>query len=171
MKTPSVDPFVVRKTVSVKAPQALAFEIFTARMETWWPMATHKIGQAECAAVIVEPRAGGRWYERGTDGMECDWGRVLAWEPPDRVLLTWQLSSRWTFDPTLHTEVEVWFAVIDAGSTRVTLEHRGLAAYGADALAMRDTFASPNGWSGMLDQYVSSCNRVRPSLESPRSRS
>ncbi len=154
MSTSTVEPVVVRKTLTVKAPQALAFEVFTARIETWWPMATHKIGQAECAAVVVEPRAGGRWFERGTDGVECDWGRVLAWEPPARVLLCWQLSSQWVFDPGLHTEVEVHFVALDAGRTQVTLEHRGLEAYGADALAMRDTFASPNGWGGMLEHYA-----------------
>lgn len=82
----------VRKTVTVSAPQAIAFEVFTTRIASWWPMATHKIGQADCATVIIEPQAGGRWFERGTDGVECDWGRVLAWEPPGRVLLTWQLS-------------------------------------------------------------------------------
>lgn len=162
------DPYVVRKRVRVAAPQALAFEIFTARMETWWPMATHKTGASECAAVIVEPRTGGRWYERGTDGVECDWGRVLAWNPPERVLLAWQLSSHWTFDPTLHTEVEVRFSALDAHSTEVTLEHRGLEAYGADALAMRDTFASPGGWSGMLDRYISAGLRPAPVVESRR---
>lgn len=166
MNIPPESPLVVRKAIDVQAPQALAFEVFTARMETWWPMGTHKIGRAPCVAVVVEPRAGGRWFERGTDGSECDWGRVLAWEPPARVLLSWQLTSRWTFDPTLRTEVDVRFAALDAGSTRVTLEHRGLEAYGADALAMRDTFASSVGWSGMLDRYVSSGVPLRPFLTS-----
>lgn len=162
---------IVRKNVDVQAPQALAFEMFTDHMAAWWPMATHKIGQADCVAVVVEPRAGGRWFERGTDGVECQWGRVLAWEPPSRVLLAWQLSSRWTFDPALHTEVEVRFAPLDADSTRVTLEHRGLEAYGPDALAMRDTFASPEGWSGMLDRYVSFSNQIHGQVMSAGSRS
>jgi hypothetical protein len=170
VKAPSEEPMVVHKTIHVRAPLALAFEVFTARMETWWPMSSHKIGQAECATVVLEPRAGGRWFERGKDGVECDWGRVLAWEPPGRLLLDWQLSSRWTFDPTLHTEVEVWFTSVDAESTRVTLEHRGLQAYGADAMAMHDTFASPAGWSGMLDLYASSCLRCS-AVETPGSRS
>lgn len=170
MNAPGKEPMVVRKSIHVRAPLALAFEVFTARMETWWPMSTHKIGQAACAAVVLEPRAGGRWYERGEDGVECDWGRVLAWEPPGRVLLDWQLSSRWTFDPAFHTEVEVRFTALDAEATRVTLEHRGLEAYGADAMAMRDAFGSPGGWSGMLDLYASSCRQCA-AVDSARKRS
>lgn len=148
------EPVVVRKTLTVKAPQAVAFDVFTSRMDTWWPMATHKIGQAPCAQVVVEPRAGGRWFERGTDGVECDWGRVLTWAPPERVVLAWQLTSRWAFDPTLMTEVEVQFKALDSQTTQVTLEHRGLEAYGTDAQLMRDTLGSPNGWPGMLDHYA-----------------
>jgi uncharacterized protein YndB with AHSA1/START domain len=147
-------PLAVRKSVTVGAPQAIAFEVFTARIASWWPMETHKIGQADCAAVIIEPRAGGRWFERGTDGAECDWGRVLAWEPPRRVLLAWQLNSQWAHDPALRTEVEVHFVAIDAHTTRVELEHRGLEAYAEHAIAMRDTFDSPQGWNGMLEHYA-----------------
>ena len=147
-------PLAVRKTVTVAAPQAIAFEVFTARIESWWPMASHHIGQAECAAVVMEPRSGGRWYERGTDGTECDWGRVLAWESPRRVVLAWQLSAQWALDPGLHTEVEVRFAAIDSRTTRVELEHRCLEAYGTLAAQMRDSFDSRNGWNGMLDHYA-----------------
>jgi uncharacterized protein YndB with AHSA1/START domain len=145
---------VVRKTLTVAAPLALAFEVFTGHIASWWPMASHHIGEADCAAVSIEPRVGGRWYERGVDGVECVWGRVLLWEPPRRVVLVWQLDAQWRFDPALHTEVDVSFTVIDAGTTQVTLEHRGLAAYGAEAIAMRDIFASPRGWTGMLDHYA-----------------
>ena len=152
--TATAAPSTVRKTVIVAAPQALAFEVFTLRIETWWPMASHKIGEADCAAVVIEPRIGGRWYERGVDGVECPWGRVLAWEPPRRVVLAWQLSAQWAFDPALHTEVEVVFVALDAQTTRVELEHRGLDAYGADAAQMSAAFGSPQGWNGMLDHYA-----------------
>jgi len=152
-------PLAVRKTVTVAAPQAIAFEVFTGRIASWWPMATHKIGQADCAAVVIEPRAGGRWFERGTDGVECDWGRVLAWEPPQRVVLAWQLSSAWAFDPAIRTEVEVRFTAIDARTTRVELEHRGLEVYGDEAGTMRDTFASRSGWGGMLEHYAEVAGR------------
>lgn len=145
---------VVRKTVTVAAPIALAFEVFTGDIASWWPMASHHIGEADCAAVVIEPRPGGRWFERGVNGVECVWGRVALWDAPRRVVLVWQLSARWQFDPTLHTEVDVRFIEVDARTTRVELEHRGLEAYGADAMAMHDTFSSPNGWTGMLEHYA-----------------
>jgi uncharacterized protein YndB with AHSA1/START domain len=152
-------PLAVSKTVHARAPQALAFEVFTARIGAWWPMATHHIGSADCAEVLIEPRVGGRWFERDTDGSQCDWGRVLAWEAPSRVVLAWQLNAQWKFDPTLRTEVEVRFIAIDADNTRIELEHRGLEAYGPAAMAMRETFGSPNGWGGMLDHYAAVAGR------------
>lgn len=144
----------VRKSVTVAAPIALAFEVFTARIESWWPMASHHIGDADCAAVVIEPRPGGRWYERGVDGIECQWGEVLVWEPDRRVVLVWRLNAQFKFDPALRTEVDIRFTAIDAGTTRVDLEHRGLEAYGADAVAMREAFGSPNGWNGMLEHFA-----------------
>jgi len=152
-------PLGVKKTVLVAASQAIAFEVFTARFAAWWPMPSHHIGQAECVDVVVEPYVGGRWFERGSDGSECDWGRVLTWEPPSRVVLAWQLAANWTFDPSLRTEVEVRFVAVDAGHTRVELEHRGLEAYGPEALAMRDAFASASGWAGMLEHYAEVAGR------------
>ena len=151
----------VRKSVTVAAAIAIAFEVFTARIESWWPMASHHIGDADCAAVVIEPRPGGRWYERGVDGVECAWGRVLVWEPERRVVLVWQLNAQFKFDPTLHTEVDVRFTAIDEPTTRVDLEHRGLEVYGADALAMREAFGSPNGWNGMLEHYAAVAGATR----------
>lgn len=151
---PPAADLTVRKTVTVAAPIALAFEVFTGDIASWWPMASHHIGEADCAAVVIEPRAGGRWYERGVDGVECVWGRVAVWEVPHRVVLVWQLSVHFQYDPQLHTEVDVRFVALDAHTTRVELEHRGLQAYGADALAMHETFGSPNGWTGMLEHYA-----------------
>lgn len=149
----AIEP-AVRKRVTVAAPLALTFEVFTARLETWWPMATHHIGEADCAAVVIEPKVGGRWFERGADGRECDWGYVLAWDAPNRIVLAWQLDARWTFDPALVTEVEVRFSAVDAATTQVELEHRGLQAYGDAAAQMREILGSPNGWSGMLEHYA-----------------
>ena len=157
-KQPAAGP-VVRKTVIVAAPLAVAFEVFTAQIESWWPMASHHIGQADCAAVVIEPRAGGRWFERGVDGVECVWGQVLVWEAPRRVVLVWRLSALFRYDPSIHTEVDVRFSVIDERTTRVELEHRGLEAFGADAMAMHDTFNSPNGWNGMLEHYAQVAGR------------
>jgi hypothetical protein len=153
MSTTTTD-HMVRKSVIVAAPLAVAFDVFTAQIEAWWPMASHHIGQADCAAVVIEPRAGGRWFERGVDGTECDWGRVLRWDAPNRVTLMWQLSAQFKFDRSIETEVDVRFTAIDARTTRVELEHRGLDTYGADAAAMRETFSSPNGWNGMLEHFA-----------------
>jgi hypothetical protein len=144
----------VRKSVTVAAPLPVAFEVFTAQIEAWWPMASHHIGQADCAAVVIEPRVGGRWFERGVDGSECDWGHVLAWDAPNRVTLMWQLNAKFEFDPSIETEVDVRFTALDANTTRVDLEHRGLDAYGADAQAMRESFSSPSGWNGMMEHYA-----------------
>ncbi len=151
---PSVSDLAVRKSVTVMAPCAVAFEVFTSRMASWWPMPSHHIGQSDCADVVVEPRTGGRWFERGVDGVECQWGEVLAWQPPERVLLAWRLNAQWQFDPTLLTEVEVRFVAIDANTTRVELEHRGLEAFGGESAQMRDVLGSPDGWGGMLDHYA-----------------
>lgn len=159
MSTTTTDR-TVRKSVTVAAPLAVAFEVFTAQIEAWWPMASHHIGQADCAAVVIEPRAGGRWFERGVDGTECDWGRVLLWDAPNRVTLMWQLSARFQFDPSIETEVDVCFTALDARTTRVDLEHRGLDAYGADAAAMRETFSSPNGWNGMLEHFAQVAGQI-----------
>ena len=158
--SPGDADLAVRKSVIVNAPRAIAFEVFTSRMGRWWPMPSHHIGQAECADVVVEPRVGGRWFERGVDGVECPWGDVIAWQPPERVLLAWRLSSQWQFDPALLTEVEVRFVEVDASTTRVELEHRGLEAFGGEAAQMRDTLGSPNGWGGMLDHYASVASDV-----------
>jgi Activator of Hsp90 ATPase homolog 1-like protein len=155
---PAAGPIVL-KSVIVAAPLAVAFEVFTAQIEAWWPMASHHIGEATCAAVVIEPRAGGRWYERGVDGVECTWGQVLVWEAPRRVVLVWQLSAQFRYDPSIHTEVDVRFLAIDERTTRVELEHRGLEAYGADAVGMHDAFNSPNGWNGMLEHYAEVASR------------
>ena len=149
---PTVQP--VRKSVLVRAPREIAFEVFTANIAAWWPLESHHIGAAACVDVRIEPRAGGRWFERGGDGSECDWGYVIAWEPPARVVLAWQLNAKFDHDPAIQSEVEVRFVALDAERTQVELEHRGLEVFGADAAAMHDTLSSPNGWGGMLEHYA-----------------
>ena len=140
----------VRKTIVVRAPQARAFEVFTARFGSWWPK-SHHIGAAEMANAIIEPRLGGRWYEKGVDGSECKWGNVLAWEPPSRVVLSWHVNSQFKIDDNVQSEVDVRFIAEDANTTRVELEHRITAA---DAEAMRAAVDSSNGWSGLLSAYA-----------------
>ena len=143
----------LRKVVSVKAPPEVAWRVFTEKMGTWWPLATYKIGQAKAVDAVIEPRVGGRWYERGADGSTCDWGRVLVWEPHARLVLSWEISADWKPDPHLKTEVEVHF-MADGKNTRVELEHRRLDLYGARRDEMHGIFDSESGWSGLLASFA-----------------
>jgi uncharacterized protein YndB with AHSA1/START domain len=144
----------VRRSVVVDAPPQRAFEVFTTGMTAWWPLRTHTIGTKPAAEAVMEPREGGRWFERAADGTECEWGRVLAWEPPHRVVLTWEISVDWHHDADIHTEVDVRFHAEDDGRTRVELEHRGLEAFGERAEEMRGIFGSDGGWRGLLDRFA-----------------
>ena len=151
--TVTISPAPVRKTVRVQAPPARAFEVFAVRMGSWWPK-SHSVGASPQRDVILEPRPGGRWFERGEDGAECDWGHVLAWEPPSRLLLAWQLNAEWRFDRNLVTEVEIRFIPDGADATRVELEHRHLERFGDRAEAVRNSLDSPGGWGGILEGYA-----------------
>jgi uncharacterized protein YndB with AHSA1/START domain len=144
----------VRKVVSVKAPPEIAWRVFVESMGTWWPLATHKIGKAKAVDAVIEPRVGGRWYERGDDGSTCDWGRVLSWEPHSRIVLSWEISADWQPDPKLKTEVEVRFIEEGTNGTRVELEHRHLDRYGPRRDEMRGTFENEGGWGGLLASFA-----------------
>ncbi len=109
----SIAPIV--HTIQVKAPPARAFDLFAARIGDWWPKGK-TVGQAPHVAIVIEPQAGGRWFERDADGRETRWGKVLAWEPPSRLLLGWQLNTQWRYDPELLTEVELTFAPAGDGA-------------------------------------------------------
>jgi uncharacterized protein YndB with AHSA1/START domain len=141
----------VRKQVRVAAPAERAFEIFTAGMGRWWPKG-HSIGSSPQQDVIIEPRSGGVWKERGEDGSEVQWGKVLAWEPPSRVLLGWQLNPQWQFDPNLLTELEIRFTP-DGEGTLVELEHR-MQGYGEAAEPMRQQMEGPEAWEGLLKLFA-----------------
>jgi uncharacterized protein YndB with AHSA1/START domain len=143
----------VRKAITVGVPVARAFEVFSAHMGTWWPK-SHSVGTAPQMAVVIEPRTTGRWYEIGEDGSECDWGEVLAWEPPTRLLLAWRIGADWRFDPDLLTEVEVRFVPVGERTTRVELEHRLLDNMGEAAQAMRAKLDDEQGWGGLLALYA-----------------
>ena len=135
------------------APDA-AFELFTDRFSDWWPKDSHHILDAPAAEAILEPREGGRWYERAGDGSECDWGYVREVERPERILLAWHLTPEWKFDPdpAKATKVEVVFAAEEDG-TRVTLEHRGFGVHGDAGAAMRTSVSSDGGWPSLLEMY------------------
>ena len=142
----------VHHAISVAVPPEQAFSVFTAGINRWWPR-DHHIGQAELDEAVLEGREGGRWYELGVDGTECDWGRVVVWDPPARLVLSWQISGEWAYDADLWTELEVTFSAEGPDGTRVELEHRGLDAYGDQMGKMRDSFEAPGGWRGILEQF------------------
>jgi uncharacterized protein YndB with AHSA1/START domain len=144
----------VRRSVTVNAAPGRAFEVFTAGFSSWWPLETHHIGKADAAEAVIEPRTGGRWFERGVDGSECDWGFVTAWEPPHRLLLAWHLTPEYEFDadPAQATEVEVRFTPTDGG-TLVELEHRGFEKYG-DPEKIRESVSQKGGWGDLLAMYA-----------------
>jgi uncharacterized protein YndB with AHSA1/START domain len=143
----------VKKSVTVEASREIAFRVFTENMALWWP-AEHHIGKSPLASIILEPRAEGRWAERGADGSECNWGRVLAWEPPARLVLAWQLDAKFEFNPSFETEVEITFVAENEKKTRVTLEHKNLDRYGDLEARMITAFDSPDGWSLGLTRFA-----------------
>ena len=151
--TPAAE-LLVRKTIDVAAPPARAFAVFTDQMATWWPLESHHVGRVAARDVVIEPRAGGRWLERGVDGSECVWGHVRVWEPPTRVVLSWELGADFRPDARIQTEVEVRFIAVGSTSTRVELEHRRLEAYGELAGKMRATFDSDGGWTSLVAAYA-----------------
>ncbi|MBO3760433.1 SRPBCC family protein [Ciceribacter sp. L1K22] len=149
-----ISPAPVRKVFTVQASQEKAFDVFTARMGDWW-LKSHTISPAGQKAVVVEPFSGGRWYEIGHDGKECEWGKVLDYSRPDRLVLAWQISAEWAYDPQLLTEVEVRFVVVSASETRVEFEHRKLENYGVVADKVREVLGSDGGWTGLLAAFES----------------
>ena len=142
----------VRKQLVVKASQSRAFAVFTAEMSRWWP-ATHSILKSPLKECIVEPRVGGRWYTVGEDGSSCQTGYVIAWQPPEALVLAWQINPQWQYDPELVTEVEVKFIAESADTTRVELEHRCLERMGDKAADARNAVDSPNGWGLLLESF------------------
>jgi uncharacterized protein YndB with AHSA1/START domain len=145
----------VRTSIVVETPQERAFEVFTADMASWWPADKHVL-EGELAGMVFEPRVGGRIYDRAVDGSECSWARVLAYEPPSRVVFSWDIDLRWQIetDPERASEVEVRFIAETDARTRVELEHRALERHGDGWESMRDAVGSPNGWGDGLRAFA-----------------
>ncbi len=146
----TIKPAPIRKSLLVKAPQERAFEVFTAGMGRWWVKSNTILTTTPQKTVVVEPRVGGRWYEIGEDGTTAEWGTVLVWSPPSRLVLTWQVDGEWQFNPSVRTEVEVRFIADGPDATRVELEHRKLETFGDAAETLREVFDAPEGWTGTL---------------------
>ena len=146
---------VVRQTVTVGAPIERAFDVFVDRFDDIKPH-DHNLLPVPIAETVFEPRVGGHIYDRGVDGSVCRWARVLAFEPPNRLLFSWDIGPRWELesDPAHASEVEVRFIAEDMGRTRIELEHRGIERHGADWPDVVRGVGSAGGWPLYLDRYV-----------------
>ena len=145
-----IAPAAIRKTIDVKAPVDRAFTIFAAHMGEWWHK-EHSLAQGlKQVDVVIEPRAGGRWYEVGDDGSEHEWGKVIGYEPPHRLILAWQLNRDFEFDPNFQTTVEVQFEET-ADGTRVHFEHRDLERMGEGSVELFESM--DGGWGMLLDLF------------------
>ena len=141
----------VRKTIRVNVGQACAFEVFTSGLGRWWPL-NMGIGKLPMKSAMMETRLGGRWYELAEDGTQADVGKIIAWEPPQRFVITWDINGQWKPDTTVGSEVEVRFIPDGANATRVELEHRKFEQMGADAgESMRKSV--DGGWPGLLERF------------------
>ena len=149
--TTQLEATSVTTETEADAPVEHAFRVFTEGIGSWWDPG-HHILQAELAEMVFQPDAGGHIIDRGTDGSECRWARVLAYDPPRRVCFSWDINLRWQLeaDPAKTSEVEVTFSPAGSGRTRVVLTHRHLDRHGDGWESMRDAVGS--GWS--LDRYA-----------------
>lgn len=153
------DPAPVRHSVIVEIPPDEAFQLFTAGIASWWPRRTHSVSQERATDVILEPRVGGSLFEVREDGATFPWGKVIAWSPPARLVLSWHPGR----EPEVAQEVEVRFTAADGG-TRVDLEHRNWSRLGEKAAEVRDLYAG--GWAGVLDtHFAGACASSRTGKE------
>jgi uncharacterized protein YndB with AHSA1/START domain len=159
MTAQTITPAPVRKSITVNANAARAFDVFANNISSWWP-ASHTMLKSPLKQTIIEPFVKGRWYQIGEDGSESDNGHVLAWEPPHRLLLAWQLNPDWQFDPDLVTEVEIKFIAEGERTTRVELEHRHLERMGPKGEIARGMVDAPNGWTAILELYRQSIEQA-----------
>jgi uncharacterized protein YndB with AHSA1/START domain len=145
----------IRHSIVVEAPMERAFAVFTDDFGSFKPR-EHNLLAVEIAETVFEPRVGGQIYDRGIDGSECRWARVLAYEPPDRVVFSWDISPQWQIetDPERTSEVEVRFVSETPERTRVELEHRNLDRHGAGWEGVREGVDSGDGWPLYLRRFA-----------------
>jgi len=141
----------IRKQLTVEAPVERAFRVFTANMGAWWPK-DHHIGKAPLKDCVIEPKVNGRWYELDEDGTACEWGKVLAWDPPRRLVLAWQLDEGFKYNADLTTEVEVSFTPLGPKRTQVDFEHRNLERFGTAAERLGKEMGE--GWGQILQSFA-----------------
>jgi uncharacterized protein YndB with AHSA1/START domain len=145
----------VRRSIVVEAPIEVAFKVFTEQFDRVKPR-EHNLLNVEIAETVFERRVGGYLYDRGVDGSECRWARVLAYEPPRRLVISWDISPRWQIETDLEktSEVEVRFVSEGENRTRVRLEHRNLDRHGDSWRALRDGIAGDDGWPLYLQRFA-----------------
>lgn len=145
----------ISSSIVVGAPIDKAFNVFTEDMASWWPP-EHHILEGQLAEMVVEPRVGGRLYDVSTDGRECHWGRVLAYEPPTRFVFSWDINLEWKIenDPAKTSEVEIRFSPEGEARTRVDLVHRHLDRHGPGWESMREGVSNPEGWGRGLRRFA-----------------
>ena len=154
MTSPASDTSV-RSEIVVNAPVERAFEVFTQKFDRIKPREHNMLG-VDIAESVFEPRAGGRVYDRGVDGTECQWARVVAYEPPDRLVFTWDINPYWQIETDLAktSEVEVRFVAESPDRTRVELEHRNLDRHGDGWQGMAEGVRGGDGWPLYLQRFV-----------------
>jgi uncharacterized protein YndB with AHSA1/START domain len=146
----------VRREVTVEASAERAFDVFTRRLDAWWPHESHHVGPMPAIAVL-EPRVDGRCYSLSEDGTQTDWGRVLVFDPPRLLRFAWLLTPDWQCepDPERASDVTVTFETLSPSRTRVVLVHGGFDRYVADgAETMRDQVDGAGGWGALLELYA-----------------
>jgi uncharacterized protein YndB with AHSA1/START domain len=155
MSTIPAGDTAVRTSIVVEAPVARAFDVFTADIGSWWSP-DHHIIEAPLAEMVFEPRVGGHIYDRGVDGSECRWARVLAYEPPGRVVFSWDIGLDWKLqsDRERTSEIEVRFTAQGPERTLVELEHRNIERHGEGWEGMRGAVGSDGGWPAGLQRFA-----------------
>jgi uncharacterized protein YndB with AHSA1/START domain len=145
----------IRTSIVVEAPLERAFAVFVEDFDRIKPREHNMLG-VDIAETVLEPREGGRIYDRGVDGSECQWARVLACEPPDRIVFSWDISPQWQIetDPSRTSEVEVRFVSETPDRTRVELEHRNLERHGEGWAGLREGVGGEGGWPLYLERYA-----------------
>jgi uncharacterized protein YndB with AHSA1/START domain len=147
----------IQRLVHTRAAPASAFAIFTGRIGEWWPKGQTPAPKPH-VALIIEPHVDGRWFERDADGSETQWGKVLVWTPPHRLVLAWQLNSDFRYDPTLVTEVEITFTPAADGGTDVKLEHRDLQKFSPHIPRMVNSVGG--GWTAKVREFAEFADSV-----------
>jgi uncharacterized protein YndB with AHSA1/START domain len=145
----------IQKEIVVEAPVERAFRVFTERLDAIKPR-EHNLLAVDIAETVLEPRPGGAIYDRGVDGSECRWARVLAFEPPHRLVFSWDIGPTWQIetDPDRTSEVELRFVAETPERTRVELEHRNLERHGDGWEGVREGVAGDAGWPLYLQRFA-----------------